>query len=62
MMIKTGLILLGTVAWLSSEPSSRGDGSELKRQLSEPEHLSHMLAEVALTYIVDKGDKAHWAW
>lgn len=62
MMIKTGLILLGTVAWLSGGPSVIGDGSEPARQLSEPERLPHKLAEVALAYVLDKGDKSYWAW
>lgn len=62
MMIKTGLIVLGTVLWLSGEPLSFGKNAERDMPVPEPEHPPHKLAEVALAYLLDKGDRAYWAW
>ncbi|MBS0370542.1 MAG: hypothetical protein JSS57_15230 [Proteobacteria bacterium] len=47
MMIKTGLILLGSAVWLSGSPLSSGEDNERSRQTAEPEHPIHTLAEVA---------------
>lgn len=62
MMIKTSLILLGTVVWFSGSPLSSDENAERERQMAEHEHQSHKLAEAVLAYILDKGDRNYWAW
>lgn len=62
MMIKTGLILLGTVVWLSGSPLPSGENAEHDSQTAEPKHPPHRLAEVVQAYILDNCDRNYWAW